>query len=39
VKLPNPQWTATFVSASFDVTIVVTQGHNTVNLGTFDVTI
>jgi hypothetical protein len=39
VELPNPQWTATFVSASFDVTIVVTQGHNTINLGTFDVTI
>jgi hypothetical protein len=39
VNLPNPQWTATFVSASFDVTIVVTQGHNTVNLGTFEITV
>ena len=38
VKLPNPQWTATFVSASFDVTIVVTQDSHTINLGTFDVT-
>ncbi|HYT94285.1 MAG TPA: hypothetical protein VEL76_36555 [Gemmataceae bacterium] len=39
VALPNPQWTATFVSASFDVTLVVTQGRDTINLGTFDVTI
>jgi hypothetical protein len=39
VNLPNPQWTATFVSASFDVTIVVTQGNATTDLGTFDVTI
>jgi len=39
VALPNPQWTATFVSGSFDVTVVVTQGNDTVNLGTFDVTI
>jgi hypothetical protein len=37
--LPNPQWTATFASAAFDVTLVVTQGHDTVNLGTFHVTI
>ena len=39
VDLPNPQWTATFASASFDVTIVVTQGHDTINLGSFDVTV
>jgi hypothetical protein len=39
VELPNPQWTATFVSATFNVGVVVTQGHDTINLGTFDVTI
>jgi hypothetical protein len=39
VALPNPQWTATFASANFDVTIIVTQGRDTINLGTFDVTI
>src|SRR5262245_58075083 len=37
VDLPNPQWTATFVSATFDVSIVVTQGHETTDLGTFTV--
>ena len=39
VELPNPQWTATLTGGSFDVTIVVTQGHETTNLGTFSFTI
>src|SRR5262249_17432204 len=37
--LPNPQWPATFVSATFDVSIVVIQGHKATDLGTVTVTI
>jgi hypothetical protein len=37
--LPNSQWTATFEGGTFDVSVVVTQGKETTNLGTFQVTV